>query len=383
MQMHAEIEEALFMFRRRKRVFGIAAVAVIAGAATLTALTTTASGSRSGPKADKPKVALITLYREPLAQQMNAGAQLAAREYGADYHWQGPPGLNPPQEVKMLQDEVAAGTKGIVLMQYPPDLFNAPIRQATDQGVSVITIDVSAPDSTSGTHVGPAKTELGIAEGLYLGKLLGKSAKGYIVPGICVPGLDVLVAPFVGVRKILKVMSPGVVVRKELNVTGDPATNFTAWQRIISQNPKALGFIGNCDQDAPNLVKIKQQKRGKFLIADTSGDGIPVLRAVKAGTMNVVIGQAGFVSGYVAMKLVLEKLVNKKEPPKGWLDSGIETITRANVDAAIRVRQQLAAGNLRAGYTYYRRAILRALAQKPKLENTANTQANLRPLVTP
>jgi ribose transport system substrate-binding protein len=376
------------MSRRRKRVFGITAACAVAAVTTLTAVATSASGkgqepARAGAHAAGPKVALITLYREPLAQQMDAGARLAAQEYGADYHWQGPPGLNPPAEVKMLQDEVAAGTKGIVLMQYPPDLFNAPIKQATDQGVPVVTIDVAAPDSTSGTHVGPGKTELGIAEGKYLAKLLGRKAKGYIVAGICVPGLDVLVAPFVGVRKVLKALTPGVTVRKEVNVTGDPATNFTAWQRIISQNPKALGFIGNCDQDAPNLVKIKQTKKGKFLIADTSGDGIPVLKAVKAGTMNVVIGQSGFVSGYVGMKLVLEKLINKKDPPHGWLDTGIETITQANVDAAIRVRQQLAAGNLKAGYAYYKRAILRALSQKPKLESTTNSEAHLNPLVTP
>jgi ABC-type sugar transport system substrate-binding protein len=374
------------MSKGRKRVLGITAACAIAAAATLAAVATSASGkspARAGGPTAGPKVALITLYREPLAQQMAAGAKLAAQQYGADFHWQGPPGLNPPAEVKMLQDEVAAGTKGIVLMQYPPDLFNAPIKQATDQGVALVTIDVAAPDSTSGTHIGPGKTELGIAEGQYLAKLLGKKAKGYIVPGICVPGLDVLVAPFVGVRTVLKTLVPGVTVRRELNVTGDPATNFTAWQRIISQNRRALGFIGNCDQDAPNLVKIKQTTKGKFIIADTSGDGIPVLRAVKAGTMNVVIGQAGFVSGYSAMKLVLEKLINKKDPPHGWLDSGIETITPANVDAAIKVRQQLAAGNLAAGYAYYKRAILRTLTQKPKPENTANSEAHLRPLVTP
>jgi ribose transport system substrate-binding protein len=376
------------MSRRRKRVFGLTVAGAVAVAATLAAVATSASGGKAAPgatgvKKAGPKVALITLYREPLAQQMAAGAKLAAQEYDADFHWQGPPGLNPPAEVKMLQDEVAAGTKGIVLMQYPPDLFNAPIKQATDQGVPVVTIDVAAPDSTSGTHVGPGKTELGIAEGKYLAKLLGPKAKGYIQPGICVPGLDVLVAPFVGVRTILKALVPGVTVKKELNVTGDPATNFTAWQRIISQNPKARGFIGNCDQDAPNLVKIKQTAKRKFIIADTSGDGIPVLKAVKAGTMNVVIGQSGFVSGYVGMKLVLEKLVNKKDPPHGWLDTGIETISPANVDAAIKVRQQLAAGNLRAGYTYYKRAILRALSQNPKPENTTNSEAHLNPLVTP
>jgi hypothetical protein len=53
------------------------------------------------------------------------------------------------------------------------------------------------------------------------------------------------------------------------------------------------------------------------------------------------------------------------------------------VDAAIKVRQQLAAGNLKAGYTYYKRAILRALSQKPKPENTTNSEAHLNPLVTP
>src|SRR5712691_10154682 len=101
------------MARRTKRVVGITTAIAAVAATTAVVLVSTASGggqaiARTG--ADKPKVALITLYREPLAQQMAAGAQLAAQEYGADFHWDGPPGLNPPAEVKMLQDEIAAGT---------------------------------------------------------------------------------------------------------------------------------------------------------------------------------------------------------------------------------------------------------------------------------
>ena len=377
------------MTSRTKRMLGITAACAAVGVATAAAVATSASGgaepvANPNATAAKPKVAIITLYREPLAQWMVAGARLAAQEYGADFRWQGPPGLNPPAEVKLLQDEIAAGTKGIVLMQYPPDLFNAPIRQAVRQGVTVVTTNVPAPDSDATTHVGPAKVELGIAEGKVLAKLLGgRKAKGYIVPGICVPGLDVLVAPFTGLKRALKRLAPGVVMRNAVNVTGDPSTNFTAWQRIISQNPKALAFVGNCDQDAPNLIKIKKSSGAKYLIGDTSGDSVANLKAVQAGTMNVMTTQTGFVSGYVAMKLVLEKLVNGKDVPKGWIDSGIETITPANAAAAIKVRQQIAAGNLKAGYAYYRRAIVRALTTKPKSVAATNTQSNLNPLVTP
>jgi ribose transport system substrate-binding protein len=370
------------MSRRKKRAFGIAAVTVIAAAATLTALTTTASGSRSAVRADKPKVAIITLYREPLAQWMVAGAKLAAQEYGADFHWQGPPGLNPPAEVKMLQDEVAAGTKGIVLMQYPPDLFNAPIRQAVQQGVSVITTNVAAPESDSKTHVGPGKVELGIAVGKALAPAL-KGKRGYLQAGICVPGLDVLVAPFLGLAIALKKYAPGVRLSSYLNVTGDPATNFTAWQRIISQKRDALGFVGNCDQDAPNLIKIKATSKKKFIIADTSGDSVANLKQVQNGTMNVMTTQTGFVEGYVAMKLILEKLVNGKAIPEGWLDTGVETVVPKNAAGAIKVRQQIQAGNLKAAYNYYKRAIVRALTMKPKSVAASNTEANLNPLVTP
>jgi ribose transport system substrate-binding protein len=374
------------MSRGTKRRFGTIAalVTVVAVAAATVAASATGGAQQAAARtADKPKVAIITLYREPLAQWMVAGAKLAAQEYGADFHWQGPPGLDPPKQVKMLQDEIAAGTKGIVLMQYPPDLFNAPIRQATQQGVAIVTTNVPAPDSEATTHVGPSKVELGIAEGKVLAKQLGPTAKGYIVPGICVPGLDVLVAPFTGLKSALKRLTPGVVMRNALNVTGDPSTNFTAWQRIISQNPKALGFVGNCDQDAPNLIKIKRSSGRKFVIGDTSGDSVANLKAVQAGTMNVMTTQTGFVSGYVAMKLILDKLVNGKEIPKGWIDSGIETITPNNAGPAIKVRQQIAAGNLKAGYAYYKRAIVRALTTKPKSVAATNTQSNFNPLVTP
>lgn len=370
------------MSKRRTRLFAI--TVVVAALAAMASTTGWArEGSGSAKVAEKPKVAIITLYREPLAQAMAAGAKLAAQEYGADFHWVGPPGLDPPKEVKMLQDEIAAGTKGIVLMQYPPELFNTPIRQAVQQGVTLITMDVGASQSLATTHVGPGKTELGTAEANVLGKLLGKDAKGYIQAGICVPGLDVLVAPFKGLRSGLKKLAPGVTVKKELNVTGDPATNFTAWQRIISQNPDALGFVGNCDQDAPNLIKLKKTLKGKFLIGDTSGDSVETIRAVKDGTMDVVIGQSGFVQGYVAMKLVLEKLVNDKDPPKGWLDAGIETITKDNAAGAIKVRQQIKAGNLKAAYAYYKKAIVRTLGLKPKPISTSNTQANINYLKTP
>jgi hypothetical protein len=83
------------------------------------------------------------------------------------------------------------------------------------------------------------------------------------------------------------------------------------------------------------------------------------------------------------MKLILEKLVNGKAIPEGWLDTGVETVVPKSAAGAIKVRQQIQAGNLKAAYTYYKRAIVRALTMKPKSVAASNTEANLNPLVTP
>ena len=164
-------------------------------------------------------------------------------------------------------------------------------------------------------------------------KALPPNASGTVVGGICVPGLPALVAPQQGFIDTMKELQPGVTVKGDTPVDGDSTKNFVSWQRIIQQNPKALGFVGQCDQDVPNLIKLKRDSGAKWLFADTSGDNVANIAAVKDGTMVAMTGQNGWVEGYLSARLLLEHIAKGTPLPAGWIDTGFTVITKDNADA--------------------------------------------------
>ena len=353
-----------------------AAVAVLAAGA-LTALTAcSGQGSTTAQKAASDvklptigtapasmRVDLLTLQRLGLPADQNLGAKLAATSASVKaYNWFGPPGLNPPTEVSALQNASAAGSKGIIVGAFPAELFQRPIDDAVQKGITVETLDVPAPASQASAHFGPSKFALGVALADDWAKVLGKGKKGYVQPGVCVPGLPVLDAVVSGFKSEMTKLEPGVTTKAALNVTGDPTSNFTSWQRVTTQESDALGFFGVCDQDAPNLVKVKQASGGKYLIGTTSGDTAATVAQVKSGTLNTVVSQDGFVQGYTSMYFLLQHLINKKPIPKGWFNTGLQVITKANSAKALA---RLKSTDPKVSYAYYESVITKLLAEKP------------------
>ncbi len=303
------------------------------GKATGKTSSTTGSGGTSvatGKYASGKKIILDTLFRAPLAQNQAAGAKLAASEAGASVSWVGPADINPPEAIKDLQNAVAAGADGAIVAAFPGDLFKVPIDHA---GMPVVTIDLEAPGSKASTHFGPNKYALGVALATQLAKSLPANAKGDFVGGICVPGLPVLIAPQQGFVDTMKKLQPAVTFKINVPVDGDPTKNYGSWQRIIQQNPSALGFFGQCDQDVPNLIKLKKDSGGKYLIGATSGDSPENIAAVKSGTMNAIISQNGWPEGYLSARLLLGSIAKKAPLPNGWIDTGFTVITKDNADA--------------------------------------------------
>lgn len=324
------------MISRNDRTKLLAVVSVLA-VATLSACGGAAPSSGSSPSSSSGKYAagkviiLDTLYRAPLAQNQAAGAQLAAEEAGATINWVGPTNIDPAAAIKALQDASAAGADGAIVAAFPGDLFKVPIDQT---GLPVATIDLYSPGSTARTHFATDKYGLGVALATEFDKALPPDAQGTIVAGICVPELPALTAPQQGFIDTLADLRPDVTVQGDVPVDGDATKNFVSWQRIIQQNPDALGFIGQCDQDVPNLIKLKKDSGGAtWLIGATSGDSAENIAAVKDGTMVSIIGQNGWVQGYLAARLLLEQIANGTEMPQGFIDTGLTVITKDNADA--------------------------------------------------
>jgi rhamnose transport system substrate-binding protein len=337
------------------------AAAVVFTVAACGSSTSSGNAASTSKTLKHEKIAFIQLQSSPLTSQMDLGASYAASKANSTFTAQGPANLDPQTAIAALTSDVSAGYNGVFADAYPPELWMKPLANAKSAGIAVATADTGAPGSVATFHVGASREGLGAALAQQFATALGKNAHGQIQPGICVPGLATLVAVITGFTTEMKTLEPGVTVAPAFNSTGAPDTNYAAWSRIIQQEPGELAFFGVCDQDAASLIKVKSSATNpKYLIGNVSGDDVADIQAVENGTATALIGQNGFVMGYLAAKYMLAQLQQGRAMPNGWLSSGLEVITKSNAAAAIAVRQ----ANTAAAYLkYYASTISKAEAE--------------------
>ena len=91
-------------------------------------------------------------------------------------------------------------------------------------------------------------------------------------------------------------------------------------------------MVGLCSMDLPNLSKLKERTKGQWLVAGYDL-GRETLDAVRAGTVQVALGQHPYLQGYLPVAALARHLRDKQPLPQGWIDTGTEVITKDNVDA--------------------------------------------------
>jgi ABC-type sugar transport system substrate-binding protein len=313
---------------------GRLAVMLASGVAAALAMTACASSpTGSGGSGEGVKVGMVGLYNLPYITATAAGSQAAADKVGATFTQYGPQGLDPNKAIADFQNAVAAGNKGMLVFPYPGELWASPLNRAIDQGITVASTDVYSDTSKVMTHVGTAKVAMGAALADEYLKQIPNDAQGEIVPGICVAGLEVLMAPLGGFTTRIEEERPGVKVIEPEVTSGDPGANFAAWQRIVAKYPDAVGFVGLCDVDVPNLVKVKQaDPNATFLTGVTAGGDDPTaIQALGTGLMVGAISQRPWVEGYVGMSFVLNNLTKGAPMPDGWVNTGYEIVTKDNL----------------------------------------------------
>lgn len=327
------------MFRKSAGALTVCiAIAVIVGV-----LTSGATAAQQKCDAKRVKVGIVVQNQSPYTKELIDGATQAAKECNASIRSAAPAALDPPASVKSFNDLVASGSKGMVVVAYPSDLWVRTINDAVKKGVIVNTIDVASPLSKAGIHAGPKSTDMGRALGAAFAAKLGPKATGEIWAGLCLLGLDIVDDRLLGFKQELAKRVPGVLVKGGFETFFDPGKNFGIWQTIIATHPDALGFAAFCEPDAGSLVKIKQQENGKYLVGNVGIDPNS-LAGVKSGVSVATIGQNPFMQGYVAMKTALEQLVSMKPLPRGWIPTPIEVATSKTVDGIIKQKNSLSKG---------------------------------------
>ncbi|MPZ84589.1 MAG: substrate-binding domain-containing protein [Actinophytocola sp.] len=299
-------------------------LAIVASALLLAGCGATSGGS----EATKLGFAVATTS-EDFAQQMADGGEYAAAKFdGVELQVSGPPGVDGPAEVKLLQDLGRTAVDGIAVENLAPDLFVRPMADLVDQDRRLVAVDTVPLDGSNvATYVGNDNAAIGRMLAEEAIRLLGQDASGTVVVGTTVPGVPVLDQRANGIKEAFAEKLPNVKVLGPFETKIEPTLNFGIWNGLVKANPRALAFLGTGDQDSYNLAKIKQENNGTYLTA------------VEDGTNFATLSPEHFMKGAVAIRMLAEAATEDKPMPEGWVDSGALLVTKDNV-AEIIARQE-------------------------------------------
>ena len=221
------------------------------------------------------------------------------------------------------------------------------MQQASDRDIPLAAVDTAPPPGTKvGLYVGNSNNELGAALGNEFLKHVPANAKGEVVIGDDIPGLELLTQRINGLTAVIRKARPGLTISGPFDTKSEPTDNFNAWQGVVKAHPNAVAYLGVGGQDGVSLPRIEQQTGRRFLAG--SADLPPeALQGVKNGYLFALSSPEHWLKGYIAMRLLIEAKRTGRPLPTGWWNPGTLVVNSANVDQIIR-RQADAAS--RAAY---------------------------------
>ncbi|MDF3056580.1 MAG: rbsB 1 [Rariglobus sp.] len=306
-------------------------------------LTLTACSKKADPAADgtpaQRKVVLGFIGKSQtndVFQAAHAGARDAAKELAAKY------GVSIEVEIRTPNDEDATkqaeavealtrrGVDGISVSCSEGNTLTPSIDKAVSKGIPVMCFDSDAPNSKRFAYYGTEDRSCGARIVDELARVMGGKGTIAIIAGNqSAPNLQARVA---GAREALarhpgmKLNTPGVFYHIET-----PEKSAEAVTSAQNANPGIQGwaFIGGWPLFTADALK---WPAGSIKVV--SCDALPAqLNYLRSGHVDTLYAQDCYGWGYKSVEMLLEKILNNKEPANPIVIDPLTEVTQANVDA--------------------------------------------------
>jgi ABC-type sugar transport system substrate-binding protein len=298
------------------------------------------SGSSSSSSAKHVTIGVVETFTSiPFYQTARIGALAAGTEQGnATVIVQGPAESTGSGEATMAQNlETAKQPEG-----FAP---NPCVLPAWTQTLATLARDVPnnnvaawncKPIGSAG-ETSPVKTYVGVndfetgeqqAEVAIKGAHLGASTTGTALVAYCEKGVPILTSREEGALAEIKKLTPkvqGVGFFSALDQNGNTA----AWTSEFSRYPHVVLAMGACDQDSASLITLKARSVGGDFASAAVDPDPQELQAVESGKMTAAVASDPWVQANVAVQLLI-KGARGAALPQGWVDTGIQSISKAN-----------------------------------------------------
>jgi ribose transport system substrate-binding protein len=287
------------------------------------------AGSASGAAGGKHyRFAIIPKSLDiPVFNYAKIGAERAAKELGnVEILWRAPETADQLRQKEILESFITQGVDGIAISCTNGDFLTSTIDRAVAAGIPVVTWDADAPKSKRIAFYGVDDFKAGQILAKEAVRLLGGKGRVAIITSL---GAYNLQRRLDGVKDGLK-DAPGINVLETFDIKEDTVR----CGEIIASATNKYGdldawiSVGGWPVFTRNALDSINPAKTKVISFDTIP---PAPELVKAGRAHVLLGQKYFGWGSETVKLLVN-LKNGQKPPSAIIDSGVDIVTKDNVD---------------------------------------------------
>lgn len=270
-------------------------------------------------------------------QAAYAGAKDAAKELGEKYNvdveidWRTPTTEDAAKQVEAIEALTRAGVNAITVSCTDAATLTPAINGAADKGVPVMCFDSDAPSSKRMAYYGSDNRQIGQVIVASLAKAMGEKGTVAILGGnqsatnlaVRVQAAKDEIAKHPNMN--LLPASGGVFYHEE---TPEKAAEAVA--TATNSNPSIQGwaFIGGWPLFTTNALRWEPGT-----IKVVSCDALPAqLAYLRSGHVQALFAQDCYGWGYKSVEVLLDKVVNQKEPENAIMVDPLTEVTKANVD---------------------------------------------------
>lgn len=275
----------------------------------------------------------------PVFNYARIGAERAAAELGnVRVEWRAPDTADQLKQKEILESFITQRVDGIAISALNGDFLTETINRAIDAGIPVVTWDSDAPKSKRIAFYGVDDFESGRIMGQEAIKLLDGKGKVAIITSV---GATNLQRRLDGVREALAQAS-GIEIVEVYDIKEDVVRCAEIIATGTRRYPDLAAWIavGGWPVFTRNALAAVDPAKTKVISFDTVESGLDLLRA---GKVQVLLGQKYFGWGSESVKL-LHGIKNGRMPPTPIINSGVDIVTRENVEQYAEQWKRLEAG---------------------------------------
>jgi ribose transport system substrate-binding protein len=276
----------------------------------------------------------------PVFGYAKIGAERAARQLGnVDVLWNAPSSADQLKQKEILESYITQRVDGIAISTLNGEFLTDTINRAIDAGIPVVTWDSDAPTSRRIAFYGVDDRASGRIMGEQAIQLLGGTGKVALITSL---GATNLQNRLDGVKEALA-RAPGIEIVEVYDIQEDTLRCAEIIATGTRRYPDLAAWIsvGGWPVFTRNALDTVDPARTKVIAFDTVQ---PALDLMRAGKVQVLMGQKYFGWGEEAVRL-LHGIVNGRHPPAIIIDSGVDVVTRENVEAYAEQWKRMESGS--------------------------------------